>query len=49
MLEEHGLASTASADNRGDLSRFDRQVHSLQDLVASKGLIQINDLDHPHT
>ena len=46
VLEQNALPAAAAADNHDRFALLDAQVHSLQDWVRAKTLVEISRLDH---
>ena len=43
MLKQQTFAGTGRADNRESLTRFDRQIDILKDMMVTKGLVDLFD------
>src|SRR4030095_1844775 len=46
MLEQHGLAGTAAADDRRDFTGFEVKIDAFEDRLPTEGLVQVNYFNH---
>src|SRR6266550_6506242 len=46
MLQQDRFATAATADDRGNFSRFKLEVNAFEHLLMTKSLVQVDDADH---